>query len=95
MLLGILVFYAVSKKGELHFAAREYCRPFEPMAQCSMIERSVEGETEADSGRFALDSLKTVSSPSPLFCFYGIRALRGPPSWIRRSGCELPGWDET
>ena len=25
-----------------------------------MIQRSVEGETEADSGRLALDSLKTV-----------------------------------
>ena len=34
VLWGILVFYGVSKKGELHFAAREHCRPFEPMEQC-------------------------------------------------------------
>ena len=34
VLWGILVFYGVSKKGELHFAARERCRPFEPMEQC-------------------------------------------------------------
>ena len=31
VLWGILVFYEVCKKGELYFAAREHCRPFEPM----------------------------------------------------------------
>ena len=34
VLWGILVFYGVSKKGDLHFAAREHCQPFEPMEQC-------------------------------------------------------------
>ena len=34
VLWGILVFDGVGKKCELHFAAREHCRPFEPMEQC-------------------------------------------------------------